>query len=449
MTQQDIALLTELLNHILECEAETPVAESHPPAYYLEQLDLQLSDEPQDRDQLEKTLKDLLYHVPKTSTDHFFNQLFGGRQAIPAIADMLASFLNNSMYTYKVAGPMILMEQAMLKEIARRVGYKESLGTMAPGGSMTNFMALLMARDRYREGIADHGVVPNMVCYTSQESHYSIGKNAAFAGIGRAAVRKVAVDAAGRMDPEDLDRLIREDIAAGNHPFFVNATAGTTVLSAFDPIDRIADVLDSYPKIWLHVDGAYGGSVMWSRKYEYLIKGSERSDSFSVNPHKLLGVPLSTSIIVTKHAEALYRSFSTEADYLFQMDHDELNPGKISLQCGRRNDGLKFFALWKAVGNKGLEEIVDRHFALAQRGRDYVEAHPDYTLYHSEDSVSVCFNYKDIPAEDLCSTLYKDGQLVVGYGSFREDTFVRLIMVNPSNREDHIDHVFETIERYG
>jgi len=55
----------------------------------------------------------------------------------------------------------------------------------------------------------------------------------------------------------------------------VVATAGTTVFGAYDPIADIAPVCKDYD-LWLHVDGAWGGSVALSKKYKYLIKGVEK-----------------------------------------------------------------------------------------------------------------------------------------------------------------------------
>ncbi|MBQ0740317.1 cysteine synthase, partial [Aquimarina celericrescens] len=104
---------------------------------------------------------------------------------------------------------------------------------------------------------------------------------------------------------------------------------------------------------------------------------------------------------------------------LYQTDGDEYNLGKTSLQCGRRNDALKFWTLWKSVGTKGLESMIDQQFNLADTARNYVVNHPDYKLYSYRDSISVCFNYKNIDPKDLCNSLYEDGKLMVGYGEFQ------------------------------
>ena len=124
-----------------------------------------------------------------------------------------------------------------------------------------------------------------MTLYTSDVSHYSIVKNASFIGLGRNHVRMVKTNDRGEMLAEDLDNQITKDIKDGYQPFFVNATAGTTVLGAFDNIENISEVCKKHD-IWLHLDGAYCGSVIFSKSYKHLTKGIEHTDSFSVNAHK-------------------------------------------------------------------------------------------------------------------------------------------------------------------
>ena len=231
-------------------------------------------------------------------------------------------------------------------------------------------------------------------------------------------------------------------------PFFVNATAGTTVLGAFDPFEEIGTICKEYD-LWMHIDGAYSGAVIFSEKYKYLVKGAENSNSFSFNPHKMLGTPMTCSILVVKDKQHLHTSFSNDAKYLYQTDGDEYNLGKTSFQCGRRNDALKLWTLWKSVGTEGLEKIVDTQFELADVAREYVRNHPDYELYSFEDSVSICFNYKNWEANKICTKMYEDNKLMVGYGTFRGTEFIRLVTVNATNSKEDILNLFKVIETYG
>lgn len=450
--QKDLALFQSISRQLLEQEETNPVLKPIEPDRLHDLFDIALEDGAVDQNKFEKALSDLVLNTPRTSTNMFFNQLFGGRQGKAVVGELLSVMLNSSMYTYKVGGPMIAMEKEILDRIAEKIGYPVGYGgTLAPGGSMTNMMAMIMARDKMMPEVRFKGLSTTMTLYTSEESHYSIPKNASFIGIGRDQIRFIPTNDLGQMDIEALGAAIEKDISNGLQPFFVNATAGTTVLGVFDPLEPIADLCESHG-IWLHVDGALGGSVLFSDKHRHLINGIHRSDSFSLNAHKTLGVPLACSMIWAKHKQDLYESFSNEASYLYQTANDDLNPGKISLQCGRRNDALKFWCLWKSIGTKGLEEAVDHQYELAQFARDYVRQHPDYKLYNHDESISICFNYKDIPAEEICNRLYAEGEIMVGFGRFRDDVFIRLVTVNFGLQKENIieffKHMEECVEKY-
>ena len=447
--QEDLQVFQKISQKLIAQERKTGVVRPIKAEQLLKTLNLQLSSEGLEQKELEALLEDVVMSTPRTSTKLFFNQLFGGRNSKGTLGELLAVMLNNSMYTYKVGGPQVGIEKEIISEVCRMLNFGENAdGTFPPGGSMSNFMGMLMARDAYNRDIKFDGVSEKMVVYTSSASHYSITKNAMFGGIGINQIRKIDVDEFGKMIPESLHQQIKIDIEEGLHPFFVNATAGTTVLGAFDDIRAIHEVTKNFKNLWLHVDGAYCGSVLFSDSYRHLLDGVEHADSFSFNAHKMLNVPLSCSIIVTKEKHNLKHSFACEADYLYQTDGDDYNLGKTSLQCGRRNDALKFWTLWKSVGTKGLASMVDHQFNLAEVARDYVKNHPDYELYSYADSISICFNYKNVDPKDLCNSLYEDGKLMVGYGEFHGNVFVRLVTINTSNSKEDILNFFKVLETY-
>jgi len=446
--REELELFNELVEVLLAEEQLQPVAQPIAIDNLYQTLDLSLNEAPILDEDFKKTLLQIVKSTPKTASRSFFNQLFGGRMSKATLGDLLAVMLNNSMYTYKVAGPQVGIEKTVLHKICEIIGYgKSSDGTFASGGSMSNYMAMVMARDKYDPLARIQGVTSKMIVYTSKVSHYSIPKNASLIGIGRDQVRFIKTNAFGEMLPEDLDFQIQQDLAKGNQPFFVNATAGTTVLGAFDNVEQISKVCKIYD-LWLHLDGAYCGGVIFSNRYKHLVKGIELTDSFSINAHKMLGAPLTCSILVTQDKKHLYHSFSNEAEYLYQTANDDFNLGKTSLQCGRRNDALKIWTLWKSVGSLGLEQIVDRQFHLADVARNYIRQHPGYTLHSFDNSISVCFNYGDISARELCTELYINGELLVGFGAFGEKEFVRMVTINNTLKEEDIINFFKTIENF-
>jgi sulfinoalanine decarboxylase len=444
----DLTLFNELVEVLINEEAENPVAQRIESSKLYDAIDLSLNEDAMIDDDFKSLLREVLVSTPKTATNLFFNQLFGGRQSKAILGDLLAVMLNNSMYTYKVAGPQVGIEQEIIRQSCDLIGYgPKSNGTFPTGGSMSNYMGLIMGRDAKDPSCRLNGMSKTLIIYTSEECHYSNAKNASFAGIGKNNIRYIKADSKGRMLSEKLEEQILKDIQNGEIPTYVNATAGTTVLGAFDPIAEIADITEKY-KIWLHVDGAYCGSVIFSEKYKHLVKGVERSNSFSYNAHKMLGTPLTCSIILVNDKKHLHDSFSSDADYLYQTDGDDFNLGKTSFQCGRRNDALKFWTLWKSLGTKGLEQIVDQQFNLADVALDYIRSNSDYTLYSFDDSISICFNYKNIDPMALCTALYEHQITVVGFGSFEENTFVRLVTINANNEKDDILNFFKVLEDF-
>ena len=191
----DLVLFNELVEVLINEEEQHPVANRIDSNKLYKSVDLSLKTSPMVDDAFKSVLKEVIVSTPKTATNLFFNQLFGGRQGKAILGDLLAVMLNNSMYTYKVAGPQVGIEQEIIRQTCNIIGYgSQSNGTFPTGGSMSNYMALIMARDAKDSDFRSKGMSKPMVIYTSKESHYSNAKNASFAGIGRNNIRYIQAD---------------------------------------------------------------------------------------------------------------------------------------------------------------------------------------------------------------------------------------------------------------
>ena len=72
------------------------------------------------------------------------------------------------------------------------------------------------------------------------------------------------------------------------------------MLGSFDPLDAIADVCAKHG-LWLHVDGSWGGSVVFNAELKASrLKGIDRADSVVITPHKMLGVPMTCSFLIRR-----------------------------------------------------------------------------------------------------------------------------------------------------
>lgn len=434
-----------IIERLVETVHREPVTPYASPDDLRERLDLAIEHEGVDDEALFEALEQIAEATPRTTGRLFFNQLFGGRDTHAAAAELIATILNVSMYTFKAAGPHALIEQELTRRMGDLAGLTGGEGIFTPGGSLSNLCGMVMARNHALPDSKDHGLAGSRVAvYASEECHYSIAKNAGILGFGRSSVRKIACDNRRRMDPAALRAAIEADRAEGIAPVCVVATSGTTVLGVFDPIDEIADVAQDLG-VWLHVDGALGASVLFSEDKRDLMAGVERADSLAWNTHKMMGAPLSTSVVLTGEKGPLSTAFGEAATYLFQSDNDELNAGTRSIQCGRSNEVLKLWAMWKKLGTEGLGERVDHLFAMARHAADRVRREPALTLTREPTSVTTCFTAEGVDAPELCERLRRRGDTIVGYAIVDGREVVRLALVNPQVTAADVDEFFDLL----
>ena len=231
-------------------------------------MNLELSEESVSHEDLINLAKSVIKYSVKVGHPHFINQLFSGVDPYGLVGQWLTDALNPSVYTFEVSPVFSLMEEEVLKEMRRIVGWKDGKGDgiFSPGGSMANGYAMNLARHYKFPKLKETGLcqMPKLVIYTSEDAHYSVKKLAAFTGIGTSNVILVKVDAKGKMCVQDLEKQIQKTIDEGGVPLMVSSTGGTTVIGAFDPLLEIAKICKKY-QIWFHVDAAWGGGVLMSR----------------------------------------------------------------------------------------------------------------------------------------------------------------------------------------
>ncbi|XP_041722665.2 cysteine sulfinic acid decarboxylase isoform X1 [Coregonus clupeaformis] len=470
--------LTEAFKVILEevlckgIDVNEKVCEWREPEELAALLDLELRENGEPQHQLLQRVRDVAKYSVKTNHPRFFNQLFAGVDYHALTGRFLTEALNTSQYTYEVAPVFVLMEDEVLSKLRSLVGWAEGDGIFCPGGTVSNMYAMNLARYRAFPEVKLKGqlALPRLAVFTSQESHYSVMKAAAFQGIGTENVFMVNVDDRGCMITEDLREKIELAKSQGAVPFFVHATSGTTVQGAFDPLEPIADICDRQG-LWMHVDAAWGGSVLFSKEHRHLMRGIERADSVTWNPHKMMLTGLQCSAILLKDTtDLLKRCHSADATYLFQQDkfYDmSLDTGDKSIQCGRKVDCLKLWLMWKAVGSQGLEKRVDRAFAHTRYLVEKMKKREGFELIGKPEFVNVCFwfippslrgkenspDYQDRlskVAPVIKERMIKQGTMMVGYQpQGGRVNFFRMIVISPQLSYQDMTFFLDEIERLG
>ncbi|XP_062814266.1 acidic amino acid decarboxylase GADL1 isoform X2 [Anolis carolinensis] len=448
------------------------VCEWQPPEKLKALLDLELKDTGENHQKLLQFCRDVIKFSVKTNHPRFFNQLYAGIDYYSLAARFITEALNPSVYTYEVSPVFLLVEDAVLKKMIEFIGWEEGDGIFNPGGSVSNMYAMNLARYKYCPDIKEQGLsgMPRLVVLTSDECHYSVKKAASFLGIGTQNVYFIKSDERGKMIPEELEKQVLRARKEGSAPFFVSATAGTTVLGAFDPLDEIADICERYG-LWLHVDASWGGSALLSRKHCRLLHGIHRANSVAWNPHKMLMAGIQCCALLVKDSSGLLkRCYSANASYLFQQDkfYDvSYDTGDKSIQCSRRADAFKFWMTWKALGTTGLEERVNRALALARYLVDEIKKREGFQLLLEPEYANICFWY--IPpslrnmeegheyweklhhvAPAIKERMMKKGSIMLGYQPHRgKVNFFRQVIISPKVSREDMDFLLDEISSLG
>lgn len=433
----------------------SPVVKYSPPLELKDAMDVSLG-KPNSDEECWALIDKIMDKSVRTTHPLFLNQLFGGIQPEAISAEWLSTILNPTMATYEVAPILTILEKELARKLSNMIGLKLGEGLMVTGGSNANLVGVLCARQFKVPDIKKRGYQgKRYTIYISTDAHYSYEKAAHISGLGIDHLRAVKVDANGAMDPHALREMIREDRALGFIPMMIGATAGTTVLGAFDPIAEINKVARDY-NLWLHVDAAWGGGAILSEKHRHLIRGIHLADSVTFDAHKTLNTPLVTSFILCKHPGMLKQTNQGGGtEYIFHdYDNSDWDTGTYSLQCGRRADVLKLWLLWKSRGDVGMGEIIDHLFDLAAYAKERIEKHPRLKLVSSQ-YLNNCFQV--IPLKEhvdinqftlkVRTHLVQRGKVLVNYAERPDKTiFFRLVSANNQTKKSDIDHLMSELD---
>jgi len=347
---------------------------------------------------LRDTAQELIDQGFHVTSAHYFGLMNPTPAYIAVLAEALVAALNPQLASMARAQLASKIEAQTVRWIGERIGWVEPFeGTFTSGGNEANFSGLALALTAHfpasvENGIASIGRKP--VLYASGEAHHSVDKSAGLLGLGRNALRRVKTNDRVQLDLSALQEAITADRRAGHQPFCVVATAGTTNSGAIDNSAAIADLCER-EHLWLHLDGAYGASAIFSDKHRNLVLGIERCDSVTIDPHKWLAMPFAAGVILTRHPGILQQSFGVSTSYMPKGTANlPLDNFRMSTQWSRRMNSLKLWLTLKMHGRLAYEEHIDRQMRLANDFARWVETTECFELATTQVLPIVNFRLK-------------------------------------------------------
>jgi len=388
------------------------------------------------------------FHVPSAN---YFGLMNPTPTFIGVMGEALVAALNPQLATVKRSQLASKIEHEAVRWIGERVGWPgEFNGTFTTGGNEANFSGLALALaagfpDVIEDGVAAIGGSP--VLYASDEAHHSIDKSTGLLGIGRKALRRIAVNENAQMDPRILERTIVSDLRDGKRPFCVVATAGTTNSGAVDDMVAIGEICRKH-NLWLHVDGAYGGVAIFSDKHRHLVRGIEQADSITIDPHKWMAVPLAAGVILTRHPEMLERAFAVAAPYMPKAAEAKgIDNSRISTQWTRRMNSMKLWLTLRVHGRKAYEEHIDRQMKLAKSFVGWLSTSDHFELATPQVLPIIAFRLRAgaLTSEQLASAhadiveeVTRDGQRWISETRVNGRSVLRMMVISYLTEERHL-----------
>jgi len=371
------------------------------------------------------------------------------------IGDVFTNSYNPHAGTWLESSSASCLEQETIKWLCQQAGYpKTSGGIFVSGGSIANLTALVVARhaklteDEYADGVV----------YLSEQTHFSATKALRIMGLNSKQIRIIPCDEHFRIDTKCLEKEISRDIKAEKKPFLVVATAGTTNTGCIDPLHQIADICERH-KLWFHVDGAYGASILVSKEYRHLLDGISHADSITWDAHKWLFQTYGCSMVLFKDRKHLMECFSSNPEYLKDAvaEDGEINYWEWGIELTRPARSLKLWLTLQTLGTDKISDMVTHGIKLAECVEDMIREQPDWEIITPAQLAVVNFRYvpKGFTTQQydelnakISHKMIEDGFACVLTTNLKRQTVLRICSIHPETTENDMHNTVNLLDRY-
>ncbi len=400
---------------------------------------------------------DIISKSVKLHHPHYMGHQVTPPVPIAALAGLLTGLLNNGMAVYEMGMVSNPIERIVTDLMAQKIGYdSQSGGFLTSGGTLANLTALLAARaakisDDVWEMGNGHKQWAVMV---SEEAHYCVDRAVRVMGLGTAGIIKVPINDRYQMRTELLESLLENAQSQGVEVFCVVASACSTSTGAYDDIEATADFCQKH-NIWLHVDGAHGGAVIFSDKYKHLVNSINRADSAIIDLHKMMMMPALATAVIFKNGNDGYQTFHQKAQYLWDnpASEDWFNSGKRTFECTKLMMSVKIYVTLRMYGLQLLAENVDTLHDLAASFAQLIQQKSQFELAIWPQSNIVCFRFLGNGSQNLNDLnvlirkkILNDGDFYIVQTVLEGQVYLRVSLMNPLTKIQDLICLLEVIE---
>lgn len=400
---------------------------------------------------LEELARDVEPGLVASAGPRYFGFVIGGALPVAVAADWLTSAWDQNAGGFPPAPALSVAEEVAAGWVRELLGLPAGCGIgFVTGCQMAHFTCLAAARhavlrdvgwDVEAEGLAG---APPVRVIAGEQAHVTVGVACRMLGLGQERVQTVSADDQGRMLAAELEAVL----AAEDGPAVVCAQAGDINTGAFDPIAEIVEACRAHGA-WCHVDGAFGLWAAVSPTRRALVDGFERADSWATDGHKWLNVPYDCGIAAVADPSAQRAAMTSTSAYIPAHEDDVPWGFDWSPEFSRRARGIPVYAALRALGRRGVAQLIDRccnhaeRMAELLRAADGVDVLNDVVL----NQVLVRFGDSDELTDAVIERAQREGTCWLSGSSFRGETVMRISIVGWQTAAADIDRSAEAILR--
>ncbi len=301
--------------------------------------------------------KDVFTQAMTIQHPRFFSFVASAVSPYSLFGAIMSDIFNLHGGAYSEAPAACLIEEKLIAWMASLAGFDTTKagGIFLSGGSISTMSAIIAARENK---LQEDDFVKGSI-YFSDQTHSSVVKAIRMLGFRKNQYHIIPTDEDFKIRTDLLEEQIKKDINEGFIPFLVVGNLGTTNTGTIDNLDAVGDIAHKY-NLWLHVDGAYGGSILVSPIYSKLAKGIEKADSLTWDSHKWLMQTYSCSSLIVKNKQTLLNAFSEHPEYLADISSLDHNDGwDMGPEMSRPHRALKLWCTVQCLGTDLLAELIE------------------------------------------------------------------------------------------
>ncbi|PKA54142.1 Tyrosine decarboxylase 1 [Apostasia shenzhenica] len=443
-----------------------PVLSQVKPGYLSELLPDSAPEHPESLDSiLDDVGQKIIPGVTHWQSPNYFAYYPSNSSIAGFLGEMLSAGFNIVGFSWITSPAATELEVIVLDWLAKMLKLpKEFLSSGLGGGviqgtaSEAVLVVLLAARDKFLRKFGKESL-SKLIVYASDQTHSALQKACQIAGICPENFRHLKAKQSSNyaLGPELLSEAISVDLSAGNIPFFLCGTVGTTSSAAVDPLLELGKIAKAHD-LWFHVDAAYAGNACICPEYRHYIDGVENTDSFGMNAHKWLLTNFDCSLLWVKDRSALVKSLSTCPEFLKNKASEEKGVVDFKdwqIPLGRRFRSLKLWMVLRLYGQENLQKYIRNHINLAEQFALLVRSDVRFEVLVPRTFSLVCFRL--IPPSDLADNGYKlnynlmdavntSGKIFLSHTVLSGKFVLRFAVGAPLTREKHVREAWRVLQ---